>query len=310
VQRNGTGQVIGIVEAATGEGLEDSPAEINGGAYCFSAPWLWEHLPQVEASPVGEVYLTALASMNSEGNASINAVKIARANDLQGVNNRVQLAQVEAELRQRINQRWMLDGVTIFDPASVFIDAEVTIGQDAVILPNTMLLGRTTVGEESEIGPGSVLRDSSVGNRCRVTTSVLEDAVMEDGANIGPFSHLRSGAYLESGVHIGNFAEIKESRLAVGSLMGHFGYIGDASIGANVNLGAGMVTCNYDGREKHRTNIGAGVFIGCDTMLVAPVTVGDDAVTGAGSVITEDVPQGRLAVGVPARIVVRKSDNT
>jgi len=204
----------------------------------------------------------------------------------------------------------MLDGVTIFDPASVFIDAEVTIGQDAVILPNTMLLGRTTVGEESEIGPGSVLRDSSVGNRCRVTTSVLEDAVMEDGANIGPFSHLRSGAYLESGVHIGNFAEIKESRLAVGSLMGHFGYIGDASIGANVNLGAGMVTCNYDGREKHRTNIGAGVFIGCDTMLVAPVTVGDDAVTGAGSVITEDVPQGRLAVGVPARIVVRKSDNT
>ena len=192
VQRNGTGQVIGIVEAATGEGLEDSPAEINGGVYCFSAPWLWEHLPQVEASPVGEVYLTALASMNSEGNASINAVKIARANDLQGVNNRVQLAQVEAELRQRINQRWMLDGVTIFDPASVFIDAEVTIGQDAVILPNTMLLGRTTVGEESEIGPGSVLRDSSVGNRCRVTTSVLEDAVMEDGANIGPFSHLRS----------------------------------------------------------------------------------------------------------------------
>ena len=139
VQRNGSGQVIGIVEAASGNGLEGTPAEINGGVYCFSAPWLWEQLPHVETSPVGEIYLTSLAAMSSEGTASVNGVKIAQANDLQGVNNRVQLAQVEAELRLRINRQWMLDGVTIMDPASVFIDADVTIGQDAVILPNTML---------------------------------------------------------------------------------------------------------------------------------------------------------------------------
>lgn len=318
VHRNSAGQVTEIVEAASKDELEVYSAEvnggeINGGVYCFSATWLWENLPKVPASPSGEVYLTSLASIGSSGGNTINGLKItglkiSDAGQLQGVNNRLQLAMVESVLRQRINRQWMLDGVTILDPGSVFIDAEVTIGQDSVILPNTMLLGRTDVGENCEIGPGSVLRDSSVGNRCRVTASMLEEATMEDAANIGPFSHLRPGAHLEPGVHVGNFAEIKESRLAVGVLMGHFGYVGDASIGANVNLGAGMVTCNYDGKDKHRTNIGAGAFVGCDTMLVAPVNVGEDAVTGAGSVITEDVPAGRLAVGVPARIVSEKSD--
>ena len=313
VLRDGSGRVTGIVEAADGPGAGEGQAEVNGGVYCFSAPWLWQNLPRIQASQSGERYLTSLASFGSGNGGAGNGSKISGigtpdASQLQGVNNRVQLAQVESVLRQRINHQWMLDGVTILDPASVFIDAEVTIGRDAVILPNTMLLGRTAVGEESEIGPGSVLKDSAVGNRCRVTASMLEGATMEDGANIGPFSHLRPGAYLESGVHVGNFAEVKESRLASGVLMGHFGYVGDASIGANVNLGAGMVTCNYDGRDKHRTNIGAGAFVGCDTMLVAPVTVGAGAVTGAGSVITEDVPPGRLAVGVPARIVKEKSD--
>jgi len=313
VLRDGSGRVTGIIEAPDGPGSGDSPVEINGGVYCFSTAWLWENLPRIQPSQGGEIYLTSLASFGAGDGGAGNGSKISGIGtpdsvQLQGVNNRAQLAQVESALRQRINHQWMLDGVTIVDPASVFIDAEVTIGRDAVILPNTMLLGRTTVGEESEIGPGSVLRDSEVGKRCRVTASMLEEAIMEDGADIGPFSHLRPGAYLESGVHVGNFAEVKESRLASGVLMGHFGYVGDASIGANVNLGAGMVTCNYDGRDKHRTNIGAGAFVGCDTMLVAPVTVGADAITGAGSVITEDVPPGRLAVGVPAKIVAKKSD--
>ena len=313
VRRDPSGQVTGIVEAADDPGSAEGPVEVNGGVYCFSTSWLWDNLPRIQPSQSGELYLTSLVSIGSGNGGSGSGSKIfgfvtPDAAQLQGVNNRVHLAMVESALRQRINQEWMLGGVTILDPASVFIDADVILGQDTVILPNTMLLGRTTVGEECEIGPGSVLRDSSVGNRCRITASMLEEAIMEDGANIGPFSHLRSGAHLESGVHVGNFAEIKESRLAVGVLMGHFGYVGDASIGANANLGAGMVTCNFDGRDKHRTNIGVGAFVGCDTMLVAPVTVGDDAVTGAGSVITEDVPPGRLAVGVPARIVAKKSD--
>ena len=226
--------------------------------------------------------------------------------ELQGVNNRLQLAQVEEVLRQRIRQQWMLAGVTMVDPSSVYIDADVYIGQDTLILPNTMLLGRTKIGEECQVGPGSVIRDSTVGSRCRVTSSMLEEATMEEGADIGPFSHLRPGAYLESGVHIGNFAEVKESRLGSGVLMGHFGYVGDASIGANANLGAGMVTCNFDGKYKHRTVIEEGAFVGCDTMLVAPVKIGAAATTGAGAVVTNDVPSGRLAVGVPAKIVGKK----
>lgn len=313
VRRDTSGQITGIIEAVDEPRTSDSPptekpVEVNAGVYCFTTSWLWENLPRIQPSQSGELYLTSLVSIGVATGAKISGIVTQDAVQLLGVNNRVQLATVESALRQRINQRWMLDGVTILDPASVFIDADVTIGQDAVILPNTMLLGRTTVGEECEIGPGSVLRDSSVGNRCRVTASMLEEATMEDGANIGPFSHLRPGAYLESGVHVGNFAEIKESRLEAGVLMGHFGYVGDASIGANANLSAGMVTCNFDGREKHRTTIGARAFVGCDTMLVAPVTVGDDAATGAGSVIIEDVPPGRLAVGVPARIINKKLD--
>jgi bifunctional UDP-N-acetylglucosamine pyrophosphorylase/glucosamine-1-phosphate N-acetyltransferase len=220
-----------------------------------------------------------------------------------GVNNRVQLAQVEAVQRQRILEKLMLSGVTIQDPASVYIDAGVTVGQDSLILPNTVLIGQTAIGKNCQIGPGTMIRDSSVGDRCRVTASMLEEAVMEGGVEIGPFSHLRPGAHLESGVHIGNFVEVKNSRLGVGSVSGHFSYLGDATIGARVNIGAGTITCNYDGKDKLNTVIGDGAFIGCDTMLVAPVTVGAAAVTGAGAVVTRDIPEGRLAVGVPARIL-------
>lgn len=302
VQRDAAGRVTAVVEAAEAGGPSDAPGEINGGVYCFSGPWLWEHLRRIEPRENGELYVTSLVAMAAAEGSAVDTETAADPADLAGVNNRVQLAQAERLLRRRIRHQWMLDGVTMTDPDSVFIDSEVSIGRDTVLLPNTMLLGRTTVGESSEIGPGSVVRDSRVGSGCRVTSSMLEEAAMEDGSDVGPFSHLRPGAYLESGVHVGNFAEIKESSLASGVMMGHFGYVGDASIGRKVNLGAGVVTCNYDGREKHRTVIEEGAFVGCDTMLVAPVTVGAEAVTGAGSVITRHVPPGRLAVGVPAKI--------
>ena len=307
VLRDESGWVVAIIEAVDQKETAQTSREINGGVYCFAAPWLWEHLERIEPSSNGEQYLTSLVAMGAEGGSQVEALAAADSSELQGVNNRLQLAQVESVLRQRIRQRWMLEGVTMVDPASVFIDADVSIGQDTVLLPHTMLSGMTSIGEGCEIGPGSIVRDSTVGSRCRVTASMLEEATMEDDSDIGPFSHLRAGAYLESGVHVGNFAEVKESRLASGVLMGHFGYVGDASIGANVNLGAGMVTCNYDGTDKHRTVIEEGAFVGCDTMLVAPVTVGTGAVTGAGSVVTDDIPPGRLAVGVPARITDRRS---
>lgn len=302
VLRDENGRVIDIAEAAEAGYHPDSEAEVNAGVYCFGASWLWENLERVEPSASGEKYITSLAPIGAAMGGTVQAVTSTDANEVLGVNNRLQLAQVEAIQRQRIREEWMLKGVTIQDPASVFIDAGVTIGQDTVILPNTMLLGHSQIGEECEIGPGSIIRDSKIGHRCRATASMLEEATMEEGVDIGPFSHLRSGAYLETGVHIGNFVEVKESHFAAGAVMGHFGYVGDATIGAEVNLGAGMVTCNYDGVNKHRTVIEKGAFIGCDTMLVAPVTVGAEAVTGAGAVVTKDVPVGRLAVGVPARI--------
>ena len=308
VVRNESGQVTGIVEVVGGDEFPDSPGEINGGVYCFSASWLWDNLEHIEPGRSGELYITSLAAIGATTGSKIIGVAAKDPAELQGVNNRIQLAQVESLLRQRIRQKWMLAGVTMDDPSSVYIDDDVSIGQDTRLLPNTILLGGTTIGEGSEVGLGSVIRDSTVGSQCRVIASMLEEATMEDGVDIGPFSHLRPGAYLESGVHIGNFAEVKESRLGPGVMMGHFGYVGDASIGANTNLGAGMVTCNYDGKDKHRTVIEAGAFVGCDTMLVAPVKVGAAAVTGAGAVVTEDVPPGRLAVGVPAKIREKKAN--
>jgi bifunctional UDP-N-acetylglucosamine pyrophosphorylase/glucosamine-1-phosphate N-acetyltransferase len=300
------GQVIDIIEAADWKSAESPPPYVNSGVYCFSAPWVWPNLERIEPSAKGEQYITSLVPIGAARGAKIQQVITDDPDELLGVNNRLQLAQLEAVQRQRIRERWMLAGVTMTDPDSVFIDADVTIGQDTVILPNTMLLGCTSIGEDCQIGPSSVVRDSKVGPRCRVTASVIEESTMENDVEIGPFSHLRPSAYLEHHIHIGNFAEIKNSRLATGVAMGHFGYVGDASIGAKVNLGAGMVTCNYDGKDKHRTVIESGAFIGCDTMLVAPVTVGAEAITGAGSVVTKDVPPGKVVVGVPARVLEKK----
>ena len=225
-----------------------------------------------------------------------------------GINHRVQLAEAEALMRGRIRERWMLEGVTILDPASTFVDAAAILAPDTVIYPNTMVLGKSAIGSGCTIGPGTVVRDSTIGDDCKVVASFLEEAVVEDSVEIGPFSHLRPGAYLESDVHIGNFSEIKNSRLGRGVAMGHFGYVGDASIGARANLGAGMVTCNYDGVAKHRTVVEEGAFIGCDTMFIAPVRIGAGASTGAGAVVTKDVPPNRLAVGVPAKIMAPKKN--
>ena len=290
-----------IFNKLSANGLPDR-LEVNAGVYCFEAEWMWQAVKKVQPSPSGELYLTDLAAIGACDGAGVFAADAADPLEALGVNDRSQLAMVEEAMRQRIRERWMLAGVTMTDPASAYIDADVAIGMDTVILPNTMLLGRTSIEENCEIGPNSVIRDSAIGNNCRVTSSALEEAVMEDHTDIGPFSHLRPGAYLESGVHIGNYVEVKESRFKTGAVMGHFGYAGDATIGARANIGAGMITCNYDGKDKHRSVVEDDAFIGCDTMLVAPVTVGEGSITGAGAVVTKDIPPARLAVGVPATI--------
>ncbi|CAI8043899.1 Bifunctional protein GlmU [Geodia barretti] len=297
------GKIIRIVEASEVEGNRDELSPLfNAGVYCFKYSWLERSIGKLRPRPSGELYLTDLAAIGSRAKAGVSPVLVGEMEEVIGINNRSQLAIAEAVIRDRIREQWMLAGVTMTDPGTVYIDADVTIGMDTTILPNTILSGTTSIGENCEIGPNSVIRDSAIGHNCRVTSSALEEATMEDHTDIGPFSHLRPGAYLESGVHIGNYVEIKESRFRSGAVMGHFGYAGDATIGARVNVGAGMITCNYDGKAKHRTVVEDDAFIGCDTMLVAPVTVGEGSITGAGAVVTKDIPPARLAVGVPATI--------
>lgn len=300
VQRDPSGKVVGIIEAA--EDTRGDINEVNAGVYSFQSSWLWPNLKEIKPSPGGETYLTSLVSLASDQGHRLGALVLRDPYEAMGVNDRIQLAQAEAILRQRIRERWMLEGVTIVDPISTFIDAEVVLGRDTIVHPNTTLEGSTRIGKDCVLGPGALVKSSLVGDRCKILASVVEESVLERDVDVGPYSHLRQGAYLETQVHIGNFAEVKESRLGRGVRMGHFGYVGDASVGANANLGAGLVTCNFDGRNKHRTEIGKDALIGSDTMLVAPVKVGQGASTGAGAVVTKDVPPYRLAVGVPAKI--------
>ena len=218
------------------------------------------------------------------------------------VNSLPALAKAERVARERINLRWMQAGVQMIDPLTTYIQGAVTIGRGTVIFPNTHLWGKTAVGEECRLGPNALVRDSWVGNRCVISASLVEEAVMEDESNIGPYGHLRKGAHLCTGAHLGNFGEVKNSVLGPHSKMGHFSYLGDAVVGEHVNIGAGTITCNYDGVEKHKTVIHDRAFIGSDTMLVAPVEIGAGARIGAGSVVTHDIPPGAVAFGVPARV--------
>jgi len=297
------GRVMGIVETKERDETDRGEARpINSGQYAARSAWLWPRLARIAPAANGERYLTQLAAMAHDEGTPAAAIVAEEAAEVRGINDRVQLAEAEATVRDRIRRRHMLAGVTIVDPASTFIDAGVAIGTDTVIAPNTHLQGATVVGERCEIGPGTLVRGSRIGDGCVVRFSVVEESTLEAGVDMGPYSHLRPGSHLCEGVHIGNFAEVKASRLGRGTKMGHFSYIGDAEVGEDVNIGAGTITANYDGVRKHRTEIGDGAFIGSDTMLVAPVRVGRGARTSAGAVVTRDVPDGMTAIGAPARV--------
>jgi bifunctional UDP-N-acetylglucosamine pyrophosphorylase/glucosamine-1-phosphate N-acetyltransferase len=306
IVRDEDGRVQQVVEEKVASPEQLRIRELNVGVYCFRESWLWEHLERLPLSQVGEYYLTDLVGMAAAEGHQVVAHTIHDVGEVQGINNRIHLARAEALMRRRINEKWMLEGVTIMTPEATYIDATVEIGQDTLIYPNTYLRGKTVIGSGCEIGPNTMVRDSQVGDHCRILASVVAEAIIERDCDIGPYGHLRKGAHLAAGVHMGNFGEVKNSYLGPGTKMGHFSYLGDAQVGADVNIGAGAITCNYDGERKYQTEIGDGAFIGSDTMLIAPVRVGRAARTGAGSVVTHDVPDGELVYGVPARVRKKK----
>lgn len=303
ILRREDGTVAAIVEEHSATEEQKRIKELNVGGYCFDAAWLWNALQRIPLSPKGEYYLTDTVEMAAQDGLPVLATVMDDLEETIGVNTRVHLSEVEAAMRRRINRWHMLNGVTLIDPASTYIEAGVTIGRDTTLFPNTYLLGGTEIGEENIIGPNTVIRNSKIGSRCKVLASDLTGAWLEDDVDTGPFARLREGSHLGSHVHMGNFGEVKDSYLHDGVKMGHFSYIGNADIGSETNIGAGTITCNYDGEKKNLTRIGENVFIGSDTMLVAPLELGNGARTGAGSVVTRDVPPDTLVVGIPARAI-------
>lgn len=301
IVRDTEGKLRGIIEEAQATPEQLQIDELNVGAYCFDNTWLWDALKKIKVSPKGEFYLTDVVEIAVSEGRQVGSVLVEDEEESMGINNRVHLAEAERILRMRINREYMLAGVTMIDPAQVYIEEGVKIGSDTVLRPNTYLTGSTKIGQGCDIGPDTIISDSEIGADCKLLASVIEGAVVEDGVGMGPFCHLRKGAHLGKGVHMGNFGEVKDSFLAAGVKMGHFSYIGNATIGENVNIGAGTITCNFDGEHKHPTEIGADAFIGSDTMLVAPLKIGKGAKTGAGSVVTHDVAENEVVVGVPAK---------
>jgi bifunctional UDP-N-acetylglucosamine pyrophosphorylase / glucosamine-1-phosphate N-acetyltransferase len=299
------GRISGIVEERDATDDQKAIAEINTSVYCFDARRLWPALAKVRAdNDQGEYYLTDVIGILARAGEGIDAIVASDPVEALGVNDRKQLAAVAAIQRQRILDRLMEDGVTIVDPATTYIEDTVTIGSDTVIHPNVVLEGATAIGSECTIGAGCQVSGSRLADHVTLKPyCVIAESVVEMGAVLGPFCHLRPQSHVGAEARIGNFVELKKTRMGRGAKANHLAYLGDATVGDEVNVGAGTITCNYDGVAKHPTAIGAGAFIGTNSSLVAPITIGAGAYVGAGSVITRDVPAGALAVARGQQIV-------
>ena len=307
VIRNGT-EVTGIVEDAETDDTTRTIREINVGLYIVQTQWLRDTLSDLDQNTTDEIYLTDIVSKAVTANEIVTTESIEDSDEAHQINNRVDLARAEALMRERIRERLMHEGVTIVDPSSTFVDANVEVGMDTTLLPGVHLLGSTSLGVDCRIGPNAILRDVVGGDRVHISSSTIEESTLAEDVAIGPYCHLRPGSKLQQHVHLGNYVEVKSSRIGAHTQIGHFAYIGDADIGETVNIGAGTITANYDGMEKHQTEIGDRAFIGVDSILVAPLVVGARARTGAGAVVTHDVPPNATVIGVPARIQPSKGE--
>jgi bifunctional UDP-N-acetylglucosamine pyrophosphorylase/glucosamine-1-phosphate N-acetyltransferase len=297
ILRSADGNVIAIVEEKDATAEQKQIQEINTGAYIFNYPALKDALGKLDNNNAqGEYYLTDVIKIMAAADKRLDTLQTADAVETTGVNDRVQLAFAAAELYRRKAEELMLSGVTIINPASCYIDQQVEVGQDTIIYPNCQLRGETKIGANCVLDSDCIITDSVIGSGCNITKTVMNQATVGDNANIGPFAYLRPDAALANNVKVGDFAEIKNAKIGDGSKIPHLSYIGDAEVGAGVNIGCGTITCNYDGVNKSLTKIGNNVFVGSNTNLVAPVEIEDDAFIGAGSTITRKVSAGALAV--------------
>lgn len=297
VVRDEDGEVVAIVEQKDATPEQRRIREINSGIMAFDAAFLHEALPRLgNDNANGEYYLTDLLGLARDAGLTVGAHPIADVRQTEGANDRAQLAELGRELNTRIVERWMREGVTVMDPATTWIDADVVLAPDVVLLPGTQLLGATVVGEDAVIGPDSTLKDCEIGAGARIVRVHAELAVVGEQADVGPFSYLRPGTRLGAGGKIGGFVETKNADIGAGAKVPHLSYVGDAVVGEAANIACGVITVNYDGTTKSTTTIEDGAFVGCDTMLIAPVTVGAGSYVAAGSTITDDVPADALAI--------------
>jgi len=299
IKRDQNGDVIGIIEEKDASREERFIDEINSGTYCVKSSFLWNALKKINSrNKQSEYYLTDIVALAHKDSLKVNGMLVSDSEEVMGVNDRSELSYVESVLKWRTNERLMRSGVTLIDPENTYISPEVRIGRDTTIYPNTHIYGKTQIGRNCIIGPSTWIEGSKFGNGVTVKSSCyITSATIKNDVSVGPFTHIRPEAQIMDGAKIGNFVEIKKSKIGQGSKVSHLSYVGDTVMGKDVNIGAGTITCNYDGYEKHKTVIEDNVFIGSDTMLVAPIKVGKGATTGAGSTISKDVPQGSLAIG-------------
>ena len=299
VIRSNAGDVVDIVQQKAGTPEQLAIREANMGIYCFRADLFWKHVSEIQPnSASNEYYLTDLPALLTRAGHRVEAMQIDDAAEALGINDRAQLAQVDAIFRDRKRQAVMAAGVTLIKPETITIDAGVEIGMDTIVEPFAQLLGTTKVGENCRIGSCSIVQDSVLHDEVEIGAfTVVTTSVLERGASAGPYARLRMQNHVEAGAHIGNFVELKKTRMGAGAKAGHLAYLGDAEIGSKSNIGAGTITCNYDGYKKHATRIGEGAFVGSNSTLVAPLEIGAGSYLAAGSVITNAVPEDALAIG-------------
>ena len=299
VIRDAAGNVLDVVEQKSGTPEQLAIREANMGIYCFRADLFWKHVGEIQPNnPAREYYLTDMPAILSRAGHTVEAMQIADPGEALGINDRAQLAEVDAIFRERTRRKMMAAGVTLIKPETITIDAGVEIGMDSIVEPFAQILGNSRLGDNCRIGACSILQDAELGEGVEIGAfTMVASSKLEDGVHAGPYARVRPESHVESGAHIGNFVELKKTRLRAGAKANHLAYLGDSDIGAKVNIGAGTITCNYDGYKKHATTIGEGAFVGSNSTLVAPLEIGEGAYVAAGSVITHKVPADSLALG-------------